>query len=163
VELLRRGTSAMWPPCGQFWERSWVFGVQQNEGRARSDVKSSAASKEEGGRGLLGERTRPPLGATVRRAQGLRICHRCLPTRRLAERVVSPPKVLGPDTPKDTLARPVLRATGWPARGLRRLYHILMGAVVLKRAKPRSVAGGDEEGVQRPWWRRTLGVRASVP
>ena len=39
-----------------------MFGVQQNEGRARSDVKSSAASKEGGGRGLLGEGTRPPLG-----------------------------------------------------------------------------------------------------
>jgi len=39
-----------------------VFAVQQNEGRTRSDVKSSAASKEEGWRGLLGEGTRPRLG-----------------------------------------------------------------------------------------------------
>src|SRR5829696_5853144 len=52
----------MWPPCGQFWERpSWVFGVQQNEGRTGSDVKSSAASNEEGGRGLQGEGTHPAL------------------------------------------------------------------------------------------------------
>jgi hypothetical protein len=136
-----------------------VFGVQQNEGRARSDVKSSAASNEEGGRGLQGEGTRPPLGATVGRALGQRICHRRLPTRRLAERVVSPPKVLGLD---NTLARPVCRATGWPACGLRRLYHILMGAPELERAKPRSVAGGAQESVQRPC-RRIFGGDSQCP
>jgi hypothetical protein len=48
---------------------------------------------------LHGEGTHPPLDATVCRAQGQRICHRCLPARRLAERVVCPPpKVLGRDT-----------------------------------------------------------------
>jgi hypothetical protein len=36
-------------------------------------------------------------------------CHRRLPARRLAERVVfPPPKVLGRDTPKDTPARLVV-------------------------------------------------------
>jgi hypothetical protein len=54
---------------------------------------------------LHGEGTRPPLDATVGRAHGQRICHRRLPARRLAERVVSPyPNVLGRDTPQDTLA-----------------------------------------------------------
>jgi hypothetical protein len=48
----------------------------------------------------------PALGPTLRRAQGQRICHRRLPARRLAERVMCPPpKVVGRDTPKDTPAR----------------------------------------------------------
>src|SRR5829696_7835991 len=38
--------------------------------------------------------------------------------------------------PIDTPARPVRRAAGWPACGLRRLYHILLGAPELVRAKP---------------------------
>jgi hypothetical protein len=50
----------------------------------------------------MGEGTRPPLGATVRHTQAQRICHRRLPTRRLAERVVSPPPIrLGRDTTKN--------------------------------------------------------------
>ncbi len=59
-----------------------------------------------------GEGTRPPLGATVRRAQAQRTCHRCLPARRLAERVVSPPpKVLGrsPVEPHPDWLRPSAR------------------------------------------------------
>jgi hypothetical protein len=47
----------------------------------------------------------PDLGPTVRRAQGLRICHGHLPARRLAERVVSPaPKVVGRDTLRPSFA-----------------------------------------------------------
>ena len=70
MELLRRAASAMWPPCGHIWERSsWVFGVQQNEGRARSDVKSSAASNEEGGRGLQGEDASGPLALLYVKAE----------------------------------------------------------------------------------------------
>ena len=37
-----------------------------------------------------------------------------------------------------------------PACGLRRLYHILMGAPELEKAKPRFVAGGAQEGTRRP-------------
>jgi hypothetical protein len=56
----------------------------------------------------MGEGPRPTLGATVCHAQAQRICHRCLPIRRLAERIVCPPpKVLAPDTPKDARARSV--------------------------------------------------------
>jgi hypothetical protein len=140
VELLRRATSAKWPHVGAF------LGVWRAADRRPRQERweSSVSSSEAGGRTPWGGDA-PALGPTVRRAQGLRVCHRCLPTPRLAERVVSPPKVLGPDTPEDTLPRPVRRATGWPACGLLRLYHILMGAPELKRAKPRSVAGGSGE------------------
>ena len=61
----------------------------------------SAASSEEGGRAPWGGDA-PTLEPTVRCAQAQRICHRRLPARRLAERVVSPhPKVLGRNTTKD--------------------------------------------------------------
>src|SRR5215203_6707507 len=70
---------------------------------------------------------------------------------------MTPSKVQGRDSSKDTPARPVRRATGWPACGLRRLYHILMGAPELERAEPRSVAEGAQKGTQRLWRRRIFG------
>jgi hypothetical protein len=57
----------------------------------------------------------------------------------------------------DTPVRSVRGVTGWPARGLRRLYHILMGAPKLERAEPRPATGAAQEGVRRPWWRRVFG------
>jgi hypothetical protein len=54
----------------------------------------------------MGEGTRPPLDATVRQAQGQRICYRRLTARRLAECVTSPSPIgLGRDTKKDIPAR----------------------------------------------------------
>ena len=97
---------------------------------------------EEGRRVLQGEGTRPPLVATVRHAQGQRICHQCLPARRLAERVVSPPpKVLGLGTSRPSFAprsggigrrlpsprRPHLRSRRTPSRPCRRGAQSLAG------------------------------------
>jgi hypothetical protein len=57
-----------------------------------------------------GEGIRPPLDATVRRAQAQRICHGRLPTRRLAERVVCPPpKGLGTSRPSFALSAAAAR------------------------------------------------------
>jgi hypothetical protein len=62
----------------------------------------------------------------------------------------------------DTPVRSVRGVTGWPARGLRRLYHILMGAPELEKAKPRSVAGGLRRAHRDPDRGGSLGVMASV-
>ena len=103
--LFATGTTVPWrrPRWWQLlglsgWGRAKAAPGAMREERGHYSEGASAYS--------LGEGIRPTLDATVRHAQAQRICHRRLPARLLAERVVClPPKGLGLGTSRPSFAQ----------------------------------------------------------